>query len=40
MLSNYDGAYLVVFIIVAWCTEVRTTADAHIYDLVVIVYIR
>ena len=40
MFSNYDGAYLIVFIIVAWCTEVRTTADAHINDLVVIVCIR
>ena len=40
MFSNYDWTYLIVFIIVAWCTKVRTTADAHINDLVVIVRVR
>ena len=40
MFSNYDGAYLIVFIIIAWCAILRTTADAHIDDLVVIVCVR
>ena len=40
MLGNYDGSYLIVFIIIAWSTEIRTAADAHINDLVVIICVR
>ena len=40
MFSNYDGAYLIVFIIIAWCAILRTTADAHIDDLVAFVCVR
>ena len=40
MFSNYDGAYLIVFVIIAWCAILRTAADAHINDLIVVVCVR